>query len=88
MKARDTSLDCLLIQEINFLKRFECFEKIKARFRSLFSTISSVITASTGAVISTATRTFAHDGHGSVMALFNASAAFAQVYMYSAMASY
>ncbi len=44
----------------------------------------SNLNASTGAVVSTETHTFAHDGKGSVRALFGAAAAIAQVFTYSA----
>ncbi|MFN9433819.1 MAG: RHS repeat domain-containing protein [Planctomycetota bacterium] len=44
----------------------------------------SNLNASTGAVVSTETLAFAHDGKGSVRALFGAGAAIAQVFTYSA----
>lgn len=44
----------------------------------------STLNASTGAVTATQTQTFGHDGRGSVQVLFDAAAAIAQVYTYSA----
>jgi RHS repeat-associated protein len=44
----------------------------------------STLNASTGVVTATQTLTFGHDGRGSVQVLFDAAAAIAQVYTYSA----
>jgi RHS repeat-associated protein len=44
----------------------------------------STLNASTGVVTATQTQTFGHDGRGSVQVLFDAAAAIAQVYTYSA----
>ncbi|MFN9917127.1 MAG: hypothetical protein ACK53L_31350, partial [Pirellulaceae bacterium] len=44
----------------------------------------SLVDPSSQLITQSSTLTFAHDGHGSVRALFGAAAAIAQVYTYSA----